>query len=127
MVKIQHLPQVLALFTRTFRGLLLPEEVNLELLWGLIYLNLKVSNQRDSSESKICANEFQLSYLSSERLKRTTDFLHKIRRQVDFFTRSLEVCEESNEARIAAVDFMAPFIDILVDSVIYLHEYSFGL
>jgi len=58
MVKIQHLPQVLALFTRTFRGLLLPEEVNLELLWGLIYLNLKVSNQRDSSESKICANEF---------------------------------------------------------------------
>jgi hypothetical protein len=49
MTKIQHLPQVLALFTRTFRKLLLPSEVNLEILWGLIYLNLKVSNLTEFS------------------------------------------------------------------------------
>jgi hypothetical protein len=49
MIKIQHLPHALGQFTRTFRTLLLPTEVNLDILWGLIYLYLKVRNQRNSS------------------------------------------------------------------------------
>jgi hypothetical protein len=65
-----------------------------------------------------------MSYPSTERLKRTTDLLHKIRRLLDFFTRSLEVCEDANEARIAAVEFLAPLVDLLADLVIYLHTYS---
>lgn len=69
----------------------------------------------------------QLSYLSSDRLKRTTELLHKIRRLVELFSRCLESCDEPNEARIAIVDFLDPITIILTDAVLYLHAYSSGL
>jgi hypothetical protein len=106
MARIQPLPHVLATFTRKISNLVVPSEINFGILWGLLYLNLK------------------LSYLSAERLKRTTDLLNKVRRLVEVFTRCLESCDEPNEARIAAVDFLDPLTIILTDSIIYLHEYS---
>jgi hypothetical protein len=45
MIKIQPLPHVLTTFTRKFSNIMTPSEVNFELLWGLIYLNLKVRSQ----------------------------------------------------------------------------------
>lgn len=55
------------------------------------------------------------------------DLLHKIQHLVKLFTRCLDSCDEPNEARIAAVDFLDPLTVILSDSIIYLHEYSSGL
>jgi hypothetical protein len=45
MTRIQPLPHVLATFTRKFANLVVSPDVNFEILWGLIYLNLKVRNQ----------------------------------------------------------------------------------
>ncbi|CZR55427.1 uncharacterized protein PAC_05315 [Phialocephala subalpina] len=105
-VKIQPLPHALASLTRKFSNLVTPEEVNFEIIWGLVYLNLK------------------LSYLSIDRLKRTSDLLNKLRRLIELFTRCLDSCEEANESRIAAVDFLDPLIIILTDSIVYLHDSS---
>ena len=41
MGRIQTFPNVLARLTMTFDKLILPLEVKFDLLWGLIYLNLK--------------------------------------------------------------------------------------
>jgi hypothetical protein len=42
MGKIQPLPRTLAALTRIFSQLVDPLEIKFDLLWGLIYLNLKV-------------------------------------------------------------------------------------
>lgn len=104
--KIQPLPHVLATLMRIFSALVAPHEVNYELIWGLVYLNLK------------------LSYTSPERLKRTTDLLNRMRRSVELFIRCLELCSVDNEARIAAVDFLDPIMIIFTDSITYLHDCS---
>ncbi|PMD63260.1 uncharacterized protein K444DRAFT_626991 [Hyaloscypha bicolor E] len=105
MIKIQPLPHVLTTFTRKFSNIMIPSIVDFELLWGLIYLNLK------------------LSYGLEETIKRTTDLLHSIRRLVELFTRCLDVCDKQSEAeaRIAAIDFLDPLLYALTDSIDYLH------
>ena len=57
-------------------------------LWGLLYLNIK------------------LSLGSVEKLRKTTDWVSRLRRMVELFNKSLETCDvrENNEARIAIVD-----------------------
>ena len=45
MSKIQPLPTVLATLFRNFSRLLVPFEVKYDLVWGLIYLNLKESDK----------------------------------------------------------------------------------
>jgi hypothetical protein len=47
MTRIQPLPHVLATFTRKFSSLVVPSQVNFEMLWGLVYLNLKVRDEVD--------------------------------------------------------------------------------
>jgi hypothetical protein len=42
MARIQPLPQVLATLTSTFTELVVPLVPNFAILWGLIYINLKV-------------------------------------------------------------------------------------
>ena len=42
MSRIQALPSILVKLTMTFDGLIMPFDVKFEILWGLIYLNLKV-------------------------------------------------------------------------------------
>lgn len=44
MARLQPLPQVLGLLTRTFIRLVIPLDVDFEIVWALIYINLKVSN-----------------------------------------------------------------------------------
>jgi hypothetical protein len=45
MAKIQPLPRTLATLTRYFSHLVDPLELKFDLIWGLIYLNLKVRTQ----------------------------------------------------------------------------------
>lgn len=106
MSRIQQLPSVLATLLRNFSSLLVPFEVKFDLLWGLVYLNLK------------------LSYASPERLKRTADLLLRIRRVIELFNRCIAVCDEENESRIAMVDFLDPMTVILTDSITYLRDCS---
>ena len=104
MGKIQSLPHVLATLARSFSNLITPLEVRFELLWGLVYINLK------------------LSYASPDRLRRTSDLLSKIRRVSELFNRCLDNCDERNEAGIAVVDFLDPITIILTDLITYFHE-----
>jgi hypothetical protein len=68
-----------------------------------------------------------MSYTSVDRLKRTCDLFYRTRRVIELFNKCLEKCEESNEARIAIVDFLDPLVMITSDCVSYFHEYSSGL
>jgi hypothetical protein len=45
LTKIQPLPHVLTTLTRKFSNIMMPSIVDFELLWGLIYLNLKVRSE----------------------------------------------------------------------------------
>jgi hypothetical protein len=63
---------------------------------------------------------YQLSYGSSDRLVRTVDLFLKLRRSIDVFNRSILLCGEDNETRIAVVDFLDPVTNILTDSIAYL-------
>ena len=44
MGRIQPLPRILGALTGRFAGLVSPLDVRFDLIWGLIYLNLKVRN-----------------------------------------------------------------------------------
>jgi hypothetical protein len=48
----------------------------------------------------------QLSCASAEKLKKTTEWISRLRRAVELFNRCLEACreQEKNEARIAIVE-----------------------
>ena len=109
LAKIQFFPQPLAALARTFSRLVAPQEARFSLVWGLLFINL------------------QYSYSSQESLRRTSDLMIKIRRVTETFNRSLENCDRSNEAVIAIVEFLDPFIIILTDSIAYYHEYPPGL
>jgi hypothetical protein len=103
MAQIQPLPQVLGTLRSMFMELVHPFKVRYDILWGLIYLNLR------------------LSYPSKDNLKRTTNFLLKLRRSTELFNRCLEVCEEDNEKRIAIVDFLDPVTVLLSDSINFIY------
>lgn len=104
MSRIQALPNAMIKLTHLFRRLVQPVEVKLDILWGLIYLNLR------------------MSYTSLERLKRTCDLLDKLRKVTALFIRCVEGCDEDNEARIAVIDFLDPIVTILTDCVVYFHR-----
>jgi hypothetical protein len=53
--RIQPLPRLLSTLTRKFAGLVAPSEVRFDLLWGLIYLNLKVKKE-SSCKCTRCAD-----------------------------------------------------------------------
>lgn len=107
--KIQFFPQPLALLAKTFAKLVAPLDVHFKLVWGLLFVNL------------------EYSYTSQDTLRRTSDLMIKIRRTTEKFNRSLDVCDQSNEAVIAIVEFLDPIIIILTDSIAYYHEYPPGM
>jgi hypothetical protein len=125
MGRIQPFPRTLNTLTQAFETLVEPyKEVKFDLLWGLVYLNLKVlSPPLYPSE---LADSFQLSYSSPERLKRIGDLFNTIRTIMARFNRCLSSCDDNNEALLAVVDFLDPIVTILSDSIRYLHECSSG-
>ncbi|KAH8602769.1 hypothetical protein B0O99DRAFT_587847 [Bisporella sp. PMI_857] len=106
MSKIHQLPRNLGFLAKEFMNLVKPNNISFELLWGLIYLNLRHS------------------YSSLDRLKRTTETLSRLRNVVARFNKIVPMLDDANEALLAVVDFLDPCITILVDSVIYLHKCS---
>lgn len=104
MTKIHPLPRFLSTLARLFTKTISPREVSFDLLWGVIYINLK------------------LSYGSLERLTRTCNWLFMVRRVVELFNRCIETCEEMNEARIAIVDFFDPLMLLAMDSIGFLQD-----
>jgi hypothetical protein len=68
----------------------------------------------------------QLSYDSPDKLKRTSEWLNRVRQVIDLFNRCVDVCEEPNEVRIAIVDFLDLIVLICLDSISYLYEFSSG-
>ncbi|KAG4441573.1 hypothetical protein IFR05_002958 [Cadophora sp. M221] len=105
MSRIHAFPSVLVKLTMTFDGLIVPFDVKFDVLWGLIYLNLK------------------MSYTSLDRLKRTCDLMDRLRKVTVLFNRCLETCDEKNEARIAVIDYLDPIVMVLVDCIDYFHEH----
>ncbi|KAK0125805.1 hypothetical protein ONS95_007437 [Cadophora gregata] len=98
--KITQLPDALENLVHRFRKLVAPSIVDFEMVWGIIYVNLK------------------LSYISEEHLRKTADLLGKMRRTVELFNRSLDACyhpNEVNESRIAVVDYLDLLATILID------------
>jgi hypothetical protein len=127
MSKIQPLPSVLTTLFRNFSRLLVPFEVKYDLVWGLIYLNLKVRNKCFSTKDIVTLILIpQLSYASPDRLKRTADLLLRMRRIIELFNRCVDACDEDNETRIAMVDFLDPITIILTDSITYLRDCTSG-
>ncbi|KAH0564815.1 hypothetical protein GP486_001804 [Trichoglossum hirsutum] len=102
--RIQPFPRVLSALVQQFEGLVAPHQLKFDLLWGLIYLNLR------------------LSYDSPERFKRTTEWLGRIRQITELFSQCIGSCEAENEVRLALVDFFDPIVVICMDSVEYLRE-----
>lgn len=56
----------------------------------------------------------QLSCVSAEKLRKTTEWVGRLRRAVELFNRCLEACreQESNEARIAIVEVFGKIANI---------------
>lgn len=123
--RIQPLPRTLSALTRNFASLVAPQEARFDLVWGMIYLNLKV-RQVAARENVTSVDLAQLSYTSPDRLKRTADLLNKIRTVVFLFNQCLLSCDQVNEALLNIVDFLDPLTTILVDSITYLHKYASG-
>ena len=96
---IVPLPRTMANFTGTLERSILPAQIDLSMLWGLIYLNVK------------------LSIDTPDKLRRTVEWLSKVRRVVELFNRCLDVCADESEARLAMVDMLDPILGMLGDSV----------
>jgi hypothetical protein len=123
MGRIQPFPRTLNTLTQAFESLVVPYPVKFDVLWGMVYLNLKVtlgSSIEDNPDSS------QLSYASPERLKRIGDLFNTMRSIMARFNRCLAACDDNNEALLAVVDFLDPIATILSDSIRYLHECSSG-
>jgi tetratricopeptide (TPR) repeat protein len=106
MGRIQPFPRTLNTLTQAFESLVVPHPVKFDVLWGMVYLNLK------------------LSYASPERLKRIGDLFSTVRAIMARFNKCLAACDDNNEALLAVVDFLDPIATILSDSIRYLHECS---
>ncbi|KAH7416710.1 hypothetical protein BKA64DRAFT_701492 [Cadophora sp. MPI-SDFR-AT-0126] len=104
MSKIQSLPRVLAALAQIFATSVTPYEADFGLVWGMIYLTLK------------------MSYSSTQRLRRIVNVFVRIRRAVELFNGNIEACDKIDEARIATIDFLDPMLNIISDMVDYLHE-----
>jgi hypothetical protein len=124
MGRIQPFPRTLNTLTQAFESLVVPHPVKFDVLWGMVYLNLKVNVSFPVLDVFLTGS--QLSYASPERLKRIGDLFNTMRSIMARFNRCLTTCDENNEALLAVVDFLDPIATILSDSIRYLHECSSG-
>ena len=79
-----------------FNKSITPHDVQFEVFWGLICLNLR------------------LSFSSTDKLERTVAWLSRLRRVVELFNRCFDICEELNEARLTVIEVMG---NRIVDSI----------
>lgn len=68
----------------------------------------------------------QMSYSSTQRLRKVIIVYMRLRRLVELFNENIEVCEQKDEARIATIDFLDPLLSILTDLIEYLHDSASG-
>jgi hypothetical protein len=59
---------------------------------------------------------------SLEKLKRTVDWLSKLRRTVERFNACYRMCNEKQESTLAIIDFFDHTLTILCDSAKYLRR-----
>lgn len=124
--RIQTFPQELSLLTKKFEKLVSPLYIRFDILWGTVYLSLKVRIIPPvivvTSPKKL-----QMSYTSTDLLKRTTLILSKVKRVAGLFVRCLDASEEDNDSRIAVVEFLDSLSDIFVESVQFFHACCLSL
>lgn len=76
---------------------------------------------------RIIADDRQLSYSSTEKLKRTAEWLGNLRRIVELFSRCLDVCgDDLNEPRLAMIEIYDHILSMLQEALLYLRAYPKG-
>jgi hypothetical protein len=108
MSSIQPLPRSMATLNGSFISSVTPENVQFDFLWGMVYLNLK------------------LSYPSTEKLRRTAEWLGNLRRVVELFNRCLDVCDDANEPRLAMIEIYDHILSMLGETLRYLRSCPTG-
>jgi hypothetical protein len=124
MASIQPLPRSMATLNGSFISAVAPHSVQFDFLWGMVYLNLKVVI--DSGPRGIIADDGQLSYSSTEKLKRTAEWLGNLRRVVELFNRCLDVCEDLNEPRLAMIEIYDHILSMLGEALQHLRSCPTG-
>jgi len=106
LTQIIPLPRTLATLMAEFTRAIQPFEPDVNILWGLVGLNIKLA----------CS--------SLQKLQKTVGWIKRLRSAVEVFNRCLDICEDLNEPRYAIVDILDAILQIHGESVRYLRKYS---
>lgn len=106
LIKIIPFPRSLDTLLTQFTAAINPFDADVNILWGLIDLNIK------------------LSYSSQDKLSRMVDWMQRLRRVVELFNECLGVCEDMNEPRYAMFDMLDGLLQMQGESVRYLRRVS---
>ena len=108
----QLLGSSLRALTSTFEHLVDPEPVDMSILWGLVYLNIKLS--------LTSANETRPV---NEKLRRVTQWFISLRRVVDSLNQCIANCRDLDSARREITDVFEPMLLLLTEMVKFQHTY----
>jgi hypothetical protein len=110
---LQLLTSPLRAFTDLFERLVEPEPVDMSVLWGLIYLNIKLALASSGEARSI-----------NDRLKRVTQWLVTLRRAVECLNQCIGNCRDLDSARRQITDSFDPMLLLLTEMVQFQHTYK---
>ena len=123
---IQPIMRPLRIFINKFELLTAPLTADMSILWGLLYLTVKVRFDFSTALDAISNECLQLALRSDEKLKKITGCLTSLRREIALLNGSVANCEDDNFIRTEMIEIFDPVLQILVGLIKFQHSYSLG-
>jgi hypothetical protein len=123
---IQLIMRPLRVFINKFEQLIAPLSVDMSILWGLLYLTVKVWLHISIALDALSNKHFQLALGSDENLKRISACLTSLRREIALLNGSVANCEDDNFVRTEMIEIFDPLLQILVGLIKFQHSHSLG-
>lgn len=102
---LQLLARPIGTFIYTFEQLIAPEQVDMSLIWGLIYLNVN------------------LALGAEEKLRRVTQWLGDLKRAIDSLNQAVDNFQDKNSVRQEVTDVFEPMLQMLTDLIKFQHTW----
>jgi hypothetical protein len=105
---LQLLARPIGTFIYTFEQLIQPEQVDMSLIWGLIYLNVN------------------LALGAEEKLRRLTQWLGDLKRAIDSLNQAVDNFQDKNSVRQEITDVFEPMLQMLTDLIKFQNTWITG-
>ncbi len=127
LLQIKPVPRAFKTFSSSFLEALKRQDIELNTLWGLLFLNIQVSHiwhiRLRGYELKCLNLKLTLDTRSPDLYAQTADWAAKLRRSLERFNRVYRAgIEEKHEATLALIDMVEHTLEIMVESARYLRH-----